>query len=161
MTRGEQALLIGASAAFALFAATSNAAALGCTCAPPPPTVTDDRESAEIVFLGVVESDSVEVSNAHPPGEWFARHSVTLKIKKVWKGPRQNSIIVSTGDWYIDCGINFERGVDYLVYGRRAPMTWQRKTEQVLTDWRCGRRNAQGFPADDFAQLGQPSYVAE
>ena len=43
--------------------------------------------------------------------------TVTLRVSEVWKGPRQQTMTITTeGDSSVGCGYPFEEGQEYLVY---------------------------------------------
>ena len=48
---------------------------------------------------------------------------VTFAVKESFRGSRDKTIEVRTGMGGGDCGIDFQRGRDYLVYAYRPPTT--------------------------------------
>jgi hypothetical protein len=51
------------------------------------------------------------------------QRSVTFAVKESFRGPRDKMIVVKTGMGGGDCGIDFQRGRDYLVYAYRDKVT--------------------------------------
>ena len=56
-------------------------------------------------------------------GESFPSNRITLRVSEVWKGPRRETLEVSTPIDGALCGYHFEEGQEYLVYayGKEEP----------------------------------------
>ncbi|MET0850431.1 MAG: hypothetical protein ABW020_04795 [Candidatus Rokuibacteriota bacterium] len=115
--------------------------AIACTCAQPP-TPQAGLESAERVFLGVVERFEVE----------GARRVATFRVGTVWKGPRQARITVTTGGGDGDCGVHFVAGREYLVYAGQGRQARLETSICTRTAWIKDAR-------DDMRSLGPGSGV--
>lgn len=82
-----------------------------CSCAELlSPTRAFDRATA--VFSGIVvslEGPTNIISSADPV-------TATFQIDKVWKGPQQSEITITTAISSVSCGYEFQIGEWYLVY---------------------------------------------
>jgi len=102
--------------------------ASACSCAALPGTpqerARDALSSSTAVFSGeVVEFEKPPPDTTMIEGTLLTVVSsggtatVTLRASEVWKGPRQQTVVVTTGDDSgSGCGYPFEEGEEYLVY---------------------------------------------
>ena len=102
--------------------------ASACSCAALPGTPQERASRAlsdsEAVFSGEV----VDFEKSPPPttmmeGTMYTilgsggTATATVRVSKVWKGPRQETVRVTTeADSSVGCGYPFEEGQEYLVY---------------------------------------------
>ncbi len=103
---------------------TLDASPLGdCTCPNLNPNVRDEvaREfhEAGAVFEGEVKS--IETRPAEDSPTVFERRMVTLRVLRVYRGPKEKTLVVGTGLGDSDCGYNFKVGKKYLVYAFANP----------------------------------------
>ena len=113
-----------------------------CSCRPPG-TPAEELGRSDAVFQGTV----VSVQNPSGPVASNADiTTVTFNVSKVWKGQiTQTGTIVTPGS-SASCGVTFEQGVEYVVYGRAS--------EGALTTNLCSRTRAIGDASEDIAALG-------
>lgn len=99
--------------------------ASACSCATLPSTPQETLSSSEAVFSGeVVAFDkpppfttTIEGTTMTVIGGGGPKATVTLRVSEVWKGPRQQTIEITTeADSGVGCGYPFEEGREYLVY---------------------------------------------
>jgi hypothetical protein len=103
--------------------------ASACSCAALPGTPQERAEKAlsgsKAVFSGeVVEFDKpppattmIEGTMMSMMGGAGVKATATLRVSEVWKGPRQQTIEITTeADSGVGCGYPFEEGREYLVY---------------------------------------------
>lgn len=80
-----------------------------CSCVIPG-TPVEEMEKSDAVFSGqVIEMEST------PTG-----YVVSLEVFEFWKGDVPEEVTVQTGMGGGDCGFNFERGKNYMVYAHAA-----------------------------------------
>lgn len=93
--------------------------AYACSCADGP-TLREWIELADAIFAGRVISTErvgemtrswVERTGRYP----FTR--VDLEVRLIWKGKVGPRVVIGTGIGGGDCGFEFTRGRDYLVFG--------------------------------------------
>lgn len=87
--------------------------ARACSCGPSPPPL-DALEGADTVFRGKV-TDATD-TEFEMMGELWEGRSFTFQAVRIWKGSANSRIIVTTGMGYGDCGYQFQKGEEYLVY---------------------------------------------
>jgi hypothetical protein len=119
-----------------------------CSCAPPPPPAAALAE-ATAVFAGTVINIEVE------DGEIFSSAdpvAVTFEVATVWKGPVQQTLLVTTARDSASCGYSFEVGQSYLVYAYDA--------EDALQTGLCSRTTDLSSASDDLAVLGEGAIPA-
>lgn len=86
--------------------------ALACSCMIPGSPAAE-MSNATAVFAGVVtdvESSAGGVFRGDDPV------TVTFEVTQVWKGPRRQTLTVTTASDSAACGYNFTLGQAYLVY---------------------------------------------
>lgn len=113
-----------------------------CFCVPER-SPTDELAGATAVFSGVVTSVN---PSSTPVAQGVESVNVTFQVSRVWKGPLRTTLAVSTARHGIDCGYEFEPGVEYLVYAIG--------TENNLTVWFCSRTQPLATAQEDLAVLG-------
>lgn len=86
--------------------------AFACSCTEPPPPA-EAFEKADAVFSGKVVEIKKEISNQMSSAQ---RIPVKFDVQKVWKGPAEKTITISTALSSASCGYEFEYGKTYLVY---------------------------------------------
>ncbi len=103
--------------------------ASACSCATLPGTPQERAgralEDSTAVFSGEVVAfekpppftTTIEGTMMTVIGGGGPKATVTLKVSEVWKGPRQQTIEITTeADSGVGCGYPFEEGREYLVY---------------------------------------------
>jgi Tissue inhibitor of metalloproteinase len=99
--------------------------ASACSCAAVPGTPQEILSGSEAVFSGeVVEFEKPPPDTAMVEGTMWTiiggggpEATATLRVSEVWKGPRQQTIEITTeADSGVGCGYPFEEGQEYLVY---------------------------------------------
>lgn len=88
--------------------------AFACSCAPPG-TPAEELTNAAAVFAGVVttiETPTGAIARGDDPV------TVTFEVAQVWKGPRRQTLTVTTVRDSATCGYNFTAGQAYLVSRR-------------------------------------------
>lgn len=105
--------------------------ASACSCAALPGTPQERAGKALSGSTAVFSGEVVELEKPPPDtemveGTWLTvmvmggggeEATVTLRVSEVWKGPRRQTVTVSTeADSGMGCGYPFEKGREYLVY---------------------------------------------
>lgn len=113
-----------------------------CSCRPPG-TPAQELGQADAVFLATV----VDVNAPSGPIRSSADSTtVTLDVAKVWKGQVTRTLVLITPGSSASCGVSFEQGKAYVVYGR--------VSEGALTTNLCSRTRPIGDATEDLAALG-------
>lgn len=111
--------------------------AFGCTCAQPV-SVSEALARADAVFLGLVER--FELKDHH--------RVATFRVRRVWKGPEEARMRVTTGGGDADCGFHFIAGLEYLVFAHE-------DASGTLITTICTRtKPASGEAVADLGELG-------
>ena len=79
---------------------------------------------------------------------------MTLRVKKIWKGERQEEIKVHTAGSGAACGYGFAKGVTYLVYAVRDEADPMRVSL-------CSRTAPLERAKEDLDFLGKPTHTLE
>src|SRR5215471_2301590 len=96
---------------------------VACSCARIQP-VCEAVWRADAVFLGtVVAIDPPSVFGIPLAWPFPAERRVTFAIKEQFSGLTQKKIEIHTAAGCCACGIDFQRGRDYLVYAHRNAVT--------------------------------------
>ena len=114
-----------------------------CSCVPPG-SPAEERAASAAVFSGKVVDVDVPggtITNSADPVK------VTLEVLRVWKGPAQPTLVVTTARDSASCGFNFTQGQEYLVYARG--------TATDLSASLCSRTRLLSEGAEDMAALGE------
>ncbi|WP_239696788.1 hypothetical protein [Paenibacillus oryzisoli] len=120
--------------------------AYACSCAMPQ-TVEAQFNRSEAVFAGRV-LDVNEQRNVNGSMTKAAR----FEVSRIWKGASQSQFIIHTGSGGGDCGFNFEKGKEYLVYAGRSSMYGDK---ELLVTIICDRTAALDQAHEDLAVLGE------
>lgn len=78
--------------------------------------------------------------------------AVLFEVSQIWKGGAESQIIIHTGSGGGDCGFNFEKDKEYLVYAH--PSTMYGDKELLITII-CDRTNLLAQAQEDLAILGE------
>ena len=143
-----RSLLVALVAAFAVLLALPQTC-FACSCLTPPPP-TEAAADAAAVFQGAV----IRVEQVR--GNTGAAHRrVTLRVSKVWKGNVTSETLVYTVNDSAACGINFQQGIEYVIYASVANGTdfWGVPADSLVTGL-CDRTRPVAEAADDLAALG-------
>lgn len=81
-----------------------------CSCAKPV-SVKEEFERAKAVFYGKV----MEIKDQKDPDGYMVK-KVLFEVKNTWKGVSKSQMIMVTGQGGGDCGFEFRKGEEYLVY---------------------------------------------
>jgi len=111
-------LRIAQSAIFLTFALFAAEHANACSCLfqdPKDPGVVEEAlESADIVFVGAVESAEID---GPPEGEYGRMIQTTVfVVKDSWKGETVNRITTRVNVQCCLCGFRFEEDQTYLIF---------------------------------------------
>ena len=103
--------------------------AFACSCALPPGSPEERARKALSSSTAVFSGEVVEFEKPPPDttmvegtmltvmGGAGSKATVTLQASEVWKGPRQQTVTITTeADSSMGCGFPFEEGREYLVY---------------------------------------------
>jgi hypothetical protein len=125
------------------FLAASPKQAYACSCIPPSPPL-ESMASSDAVFSGKVlridEEKAPIISSADPV-------KVVFEVSRVWKGPEEGAIALSTARDSASCGYDFVVGEEYLVYAYNS--------ESGLTTGLCSRTMPLSTAGEDLAALGE------
>lgn len=121
--------------------------AYACSCAYPPKPAEALAE-AKAVFAGTVK----EIRPTSYGKE------ILFEVNKTWKGVNQTQVLVSTGGGGGDCGYNFNKGSDYVVYAHTD--TFYSKSGGLATNI-CNRTADLSSAEEDIAILGQGNHPGE
>lgn len=116
-----------------------------CSCAELP-SVEEELLHSEAVFSGKV----IDIQQKkHLKG--YLTKTVLFEIEATWKGGSQSQVIVTTGSGGGDCGFDFEKGREYLVYASESSMYGKKELVTIL----CDRTRLVTAADEDFAVLGE------
>ena len=132
--------VVGGLLLLALLTAVQPACVYACSCLPPGPPDQALGASAA-VFSGKVAT--IGRGQAAGPSDAV---QVTFDVARVWKGPEEATITVSTAGSSASCGFEFVEGQEYLVYAQ----TVEGRLEASL----CSRTNQLAMAGEDLAVLG-------
>jgi hypothetical protein len=116
--------------------------AYACSCRPPG-TPVEELNQSDAVFLGRVVEVNAARGSITGSGD---STTVTFDVSKVWKGQITRTSILVTPGSSASCGVTFEQGKDYVVYGRM--------NEGSLNTNLCSRTRLAGEATEDIAALG-------
>ncbi|MDR6549731.1 hypothetical protein [Paenibacillus qinlingensis] len=119
--------------------------AYACSCAQPQ-TVEEQLSHSEAVFAGRVLEVKVQ-SNAKSG----STKAAVFEVSRIWKGGTESQITVHTGSGGGDCGFNFEKGKEYLVYAHPSTMYGDK---ELLVTIICDRTKGLDQAREDLAALG-------
>ncbi|MGE7944818.1 hypothetical protein ACQKNB_22425 [Lysinibacillus xylanilyticus] len=116
-----------------------------CSCADLP-SVEEEFERAKAVFSGKVVDIKEKLSL-----KGYTTKSVLFEVTNTWKGVEQSQIIITTGQGGGDCGYNFIKGEEYLVYANESIM-YEAKS---LVSTMCDRTGVLSSSQEDLEVLGE------
>ena len=128
----------------AIFAYAADASACSCMKMTPSEGLT----SSYAVFEGEVTDIQKNLATR------FGGLEVTLRVKRIWKGERQEEIKVHTAGSSAACGYGFKKGVTYLVYAVRDEADPMRVSL-------CSRTAPVEKAKEDLDFLGKPTHTLE
>ena len=102
--------------AFILIIGSFPSIASACSCAERP-TVQEEFERSKAVFSGKV----VDIEERRSVKGYTVK-SVLFEVTNTWKGVEQSQIIITTGQGHGDCGYDFTKGKEYVVYANESTM---------------------------------------
>ena len=120
-----------------------------CSCVSEPP-VQEELEKSAAVFSGKV-IDIREESQFNP------KRSVLFEVSNSWKGVHETQIIVATGLGGGDCGFDFEKEKEYLVYANESSMYGDKQLSTTI----CDRTTEMATAQKDLAILGEGKLPTE
>lgn len=123
------------------FPSTSSA----CSCAEQQ-SVEEEFKQSKAVFSGEV----LEVKENRSTNGSMS-NSVLFEVSKTWKGVDETQIIITTGVGGGDCGIEFNKGEEYLVYATESTMYG----ENTLVSTICDRTGELQSLQDDLTFLSE------
>jgi len=163
----------------------NHSAALGCECAyssyPAREAVERDFKGSDLVFSGTVKSMEMRfhwvytglMLNKREMAQYLV---VSLAVKQIFKGPKQSTIIVTTGSGGassigpVDCAFPFRLGETYIVYAyskgdetERLPSTSICLQTKLLANAAADLRYIRGEPPakEDLLDLDQMDELLE
>lgn len=116
-----------------------------CSCAELS-SVEEEFELSKAVFSGKVVDIKVRRSL-----KGYTTQSVLFEVTKTWKGVEQSQIRITTGQGGGDCGYNFKKGNEYLVYAYESTMYGAKS----LVSTTCSRTDVLSSSQKDLAVLGE------
>lgn len=116
--------------------------AYACSCRPPG-TPAEELGQSDAVFRGTVVSVKAP---SGPVTSSADNTTVTFSVSTVWKGQITQTGTISTPGSSASCGVTFEQGKEYVVYGRL--------NEGSLTTNLCSRTGTIENATEDIAALG-------
>lgn len=134
-----------------------------CSCIGPVPFEQAQNE-ADAVFEGeAMEFNVLRTWSRGQPG-YIERRRAVFEVRKVWKGPREHSLVIETGIGGGDCGYDFVAGNFYVVYATTA-------SDGTLHASLCSRTHPIGYEAPKIGRnseedreerkaLGKPQWTA-
>ncbi|KAB2336229.1 hypothetical protein F7731_12085 [Cytobacillus depressus] len=115
-----------------------------CSCAEPV-SVKSELSHSKVVFSGKVLS----VKNKRSLNGYVTK-DVIFEVSQTWKGVKESQIQITTGLGGGDCGIEFKKGEDYLVYGRDSDIYGKKQLVTLL----CDRTVELASAKEDLGYLG-------
>lgn len=116
-----------------------------CSCADLP-SVEEEYERSKAVFSGKVVDIKEKLSL-----KGYTTKSVLFEVTNTWKGIEQSQIIITTGQGGGDCGYNFIKGEEYLVYANESIMN----EAKSLVSTMCDRTGVLSSSQEDLEVLGE------
>ncbi|WP_369593192.1 hypothetical protein [Lysinibacillus pakistanensis] len=116
-----------------------------CSCADLP-SVEEEFERSKAVFSGKV----VDIKEKRSL-KGYTTKSVLFEVTNTWKGVEQSQIIITTGQGGGDCGYNFIKGEEYLVYANES-IIYEAKS---LVSSMCNRTRVLSSSQEDLEILGE------
>ncbi|MGE7916072.1 hypothetical protein [Lysinibacillus xylanilyticus] len=122
-----------------------------CSCAYLP-SVEEEFERSKAVFSGKVVDIKERLSL-----KGYTTKSVLFEVTNTWKGVEQSQIIITTGQGGGDCGYNFIKGEEYLVYADESSMYGAKS----LVSGICNRTDMLSSSQEDLDVLGEGKHPIE
>lgn len=116
-----------------------------CSCVELS-SVEEEFEHSKAVFSGKVVDIKVRRSL-----KGYTTQSVLFEVTKTWKGVEQSQIRITTGQGGGDCGYNFIKGNEYLVYAYESTMYGAKSLVSTM----CSRTDVLSSSQKDLAVLGE------
>ncbi|MGG0174700.1 hypothetical protein [Gottfriedia acidiceleris] len=117
-----------------------------CSCVKEQ-TVQKEFSQSKAVFSGeVIDIKTTKFSNPN-------YKKVLFEVSKTWKGISSSQVIIKTGQGHGDCGIDFIKGQNYLVYARASKMYGE--NSQSLTTTICDSTKEFSLAQKDLTILGE------
>jgi hypothetical protein len=129
----------------ALIFAASPKPAYACSCMMPGSPLEEMERSAAVFAGKVVKMDAPGgqiISSADPV-------TVVFEVSRVWKGPEEAQITLTTARSSASCGYEFSGGVEYMVYAYEG--------ESGLEAGLCTRTMLLANAGEDLEVLGEGS----
>ncbi len=118
-----------------------------CSCLEPP-AVEEALERSKAVFMGKV----IEIKEQKILGGGTTNR-ILFEVVKTWKGESQSQIFITTGQPGAgDCGYDFRKGEEYLVYANRTSIYGYNVDLSTVV---CDRTNKLSEAEDDLVLLGE------
>lgn len=130
-----------------------NSAAYACSCALPE-SAKDALEYSDAVFSGKV----TDISGKHPDNLTISRHdpvSVTFSVDRVWKGPANSTMTISTESSEASCGYEFQQNESYVVY------SYKKGNPSTLHTGLCSGTSLLSDSYDDLSELGDGTKILQ
>lgn len=119
-----------------LFSLPFSSSSYACSCLPPG-TPTEEMEKSGAVFSGKVIDVKTDDSTL----------SAKISVKESWKGMDSKEVTVDTALDSAGCGVNFEKGKEYIVYATL-------EEGKYITSL-CSRTAELAYAQDDLNELGK------
>jgi hypothetical protein len=119
--------------------------ASACSCAELP-SVEEQLERSKAVFSGKV----IDIEDSRGLNGSTTK-SVLFEVTNTWKGVEQSQIIITTGQDDGDCGYNFKKGEEYLVYANESTMYGKNSLVTTI----CDRTRMLSSSEGDLEILGE------
>ena len=116
-----------------------------CSCAELP-SVEEEFERSQAVFSGKV----IDVKEKRSI-KGYQTKSVLFEVTNTWKGVKQSQILITTGQGGGDCGFDFKKGQEYLVYANESTMYGAKSLASTI----CDRTNELSVLQEDLTILGE------
>ena len=116
-----------------------------CSCAEVP-SIEEEFEHSKAVFSGKVIDIKDQVNL-----KGHKSKSVLFEVTNTWKGIEQSQIIIATGQGHGDCGYDFSKGKDYLVYAKESIVYGGKPLVSVM----CDRTDILSSSQEDLEVLGE------
>lgn len=114
--------------AFILIIGSFPSIAGACSCAERP-SVQEEFERSKAVFSGKV----VDIEERRSLKGYTVK-SVLFDVTNTWKGVEQSQIIITTGQGHGDCGYDFTKGKEYVVYAYESTMYGAKSLVTTMCD---------------------------
>ncbi|MBP1932757.1 hypothetical protein [Ammoniphilus resinae] len=134
---------------FSLMSVSIPSVGYACSCASKP-AVQEELEKSAVVFGGKV-IDIREKSQFNP------KKTVLFEVSTAWKGGASTQMLITTGLGGGDCGFDFEKGKEYLVYANESSMYGGKDLVTTI----CDRTTELVSAQEDLTILGEGKVPTE